>query len=80
MQLDPELLDARYNRALVEQWLQRQQSRAAKSPRAPAPASKRDATPGDLLDKVAEEPGNLMRNRLRLQQQRRLKQEPTQTW
>ncbi len=35
---------------------------------------------GDLLDKVAEEPGNLMRNRLRLQQQRRLKQEPTQTW
>lgn len=80
LQLDPELLDARYNRALVEQWLQRQQSRAAKSPRAPAPASKRDATPGDLLDKVAEEPGNLMRNRLRLQQQRRLKQEPTQTW
>lgn len=80
LQLDPELLDARYNRALVEQWLHQQQSRQAKSRRTPAPASKRAATPGDLLDKVAEEPGNLMRNRLRLQQQRRLTLEPTQTW
>ncbi len=81
LQQDPELEDARINRALVAQWLQQQQARQqaarqASASRKPVPSS----GSSNLLDLVAEEPGNLMKNRLRLQQQRRLHKEPAQTW
>jgi Ca-activated chloride channel homolog len=81
LQQDPALEDARINRALVAQWLQQQQTRQqaarqASASRKPAPSSGNS----NVLDLVAEDPGNLMKNRLRLQQQRRLHREPAQTW
>ena len=80
LRLDPNLHDALYNRTLVARWLQQQQAQQSKSQQAATPKTAHGASSGDLLDLVAEEPGNLMKNRLRLQQQRRLKQEPAQTW
>ena len=80
LQLDPNLHDALYNRTLVAQWLQQQQAQQAKTQQAPTESATHATSSGNLLDLVAEEPGNLMKNRLRLQQQRRLKQEPAQTW
>lgn len=80
LQQKPELDDARFNRALVTQWLQQQQARQTPQKAATRRHPSSSTRASEVLDLIAEEPGNLMKNRLRLQQQRRLHREPAQTW
>jgi len=75
--LAPEMQDARINRELVLSWMQQQnaaQQQPTTAPDTPHPADTTD------LRMMAADPGNLMRNRLRLQQQHRLTREGRQTW
>jgi len=73
--LDANHYDARFNRELVANWLANQRQAQRQSPQ-PADQAATDADP---LKAVAEAPGNLMKNRLRLQAAKRpsrLQEEP----
>lgn len=81
LQLDPDLADARFNRNLVTDWLrqqsQQQRRQGGSNQNSPAIQTKAETS---RLDLVPEDPGNLMRNRLRLQQEKRMHKESSQTW
>ena len=78
LQLEPSLQDARLNRELVLAWLAQQTTtQPARKRPTPTPAVPDDVS---LLPNQAADPGNLMRNRLQLQQQRRQTREGAQPW
>jgi len=73
--LDPNQFDARFNRDLVANWLAKQPSSDRQAPQPDEDPQAQD----DPLKLVAEAPGNLMKNRLRLQAAKRpsrLQEEP----
>ncbi|GAA4495554.1 VWA domain-containing protein [Pseudaeromonas paramecii] len=73
--LDANHFDARFNRDLVANWLANQDQHSGEAPQ-PQDSSQQDTDP---LKVVAEAPGNLMKNRLRLQATKRpsrLQEEP----
>ncbi len=79
LEKDPELKDAQYNRDLLKQWLSEHRRTNHATPKQEQP-NKNQANSDPLLKQVAEDPGNLMKNRLYLQSQKRLVREPQQTW
>jgi Mg-chelatase subunit ChlD len=79
LEKDPELKDAQYNRDLLKQWLSEHRRVNHSAPKQEQ-QNKTSADAEPLLKQVAEDPGNLMKNRLYLQSQKRLVREPQQTW
>ena len=76
--IEPKLEDARYNRDLIKQWLS--DNRAQELSQHQQEQSEEKSTPAPLLKQVAEQPGNLMKNRLRLQSQKRMIRGSAQPW
>ncbi|MGL4206374.1 MAG: VWA domain-containing protein [Aeromonadaceae bacterium] len=78
LNIAPDLEDARYNRDLIKQWLSDYRS----ADHNPSQQEQTDdqTKPMPLLKQVAEQPGNLMKNRLRLQSQKRITRGTAQPW
>ena len=76
--LDSGMEDARYNRELIKQWLS--DYRSADQRQSQQEQTDEQATPAPLLKQMAEQPGNLMKNRLRLQSQKRMVRGQAQPW
>lgn len=76
LQLDPALADARYNRELLQRW---QQQNKTAAPTAPAPTAANGGAP-TATQLPAAAPIKLMRNRLLLQQQKRMRLPEAQSW
>lgn len=76
LQRDPALEDARYNRSLLLAW----QHQQATDRQTTAPASPASGTATAATALPAADPIKLMRNRLRLQQQKRMRLPEAQSW